>query len=35
VRGCPRTSAETFKHLREIKAMLNDAIEEEKKGLKF
>ena len=31
VRGCPRTSAETFKHLREIKAMLNEAIEEEKK----
>ena len=30
VRGCPRTSAETFKHLREIKAMLNDAIQEEK-----
>ena len=31
MRGCPRTSAETFKHLREIKAMLNEAIEEEKK----
>ena len=30
VRGCPRTSAETFEHLREIKAMLNKAIEEEK-----
>lgn len=31
MRGCPRTSAETFEHLREIKAMLNEAIEEEKK----
>ena len=30
MKGCPRTSAETFKHLREIKAMLNKAIEEEK-----
>ena len=30
VRGCPRTSAETFKHLREIKAMLDDAVKEEK-----
>ena len=34
VRGCPRTSAETFKHLREIKAMLNDAIQEEKERVK-
>jgi hypothetical protein len=34
VRGCPRTSAETFKHLREIKAMLNDAIQEEKDRVK-
>ena len=30
VRGCLRTSAETFKHLREIKAMLNDVIQKEK-----
>ena len=30
MKGCPRTSAETFEHLREIKAMLNKAIEEEK-----
>ena len=34
VRGCPRTSAETFKHLREIKAMLNDAIQDEKERMK-
>ena len=34
VRGCPRTSAETFKHLREIKAMLNDAIRDEKERMK-
>ena len=34
VRGCPRTSAETFKHLREIKAMLNDAVQEEKERMK-
>ena len=34
MRGCPRTSAETFKHLREIKAMLNDAIEDEKERVK-
>ena len=34
VRGCPRTSAETFKNLREIKAMLNDAIQEEKERVK-
>ena len=34
VRGCPRTSAETFNHLREINAMLNDAVEEEKKRIK-
>ena len=32
--GCPRTSAETFKHLREIKAMLNDAVQEEKERVK-
>lgn len=29
LRGCPRTSAETFKYLRKIKAMLNDAVEKE------
>ena len=34
VRGCPRTSAETFKHLREIKATLNDAIRDEKERMK-
>ena len=34
VRGCPRTSAETFKHLREIKAKLNDAIQDEKERVK-
>ena len=34
VRGCPRTSAETFKHLREMKAMLNDAIHDEKERVK-
>ena len=34
VRGCPRTSAETFKRLREIKAMLNDAVKEEKERVK-
>ena len=34
VRGCPRTSAETFKHLREIKAMLDDAIRDEKERMK-
>ena len=34
VRGCPRTSAETFKHLREIKAMLNDYVQEEKERVK-
>ena len=34
VRGCPRTPAETFKHLREIKAMLNDAIQDEKERVK-
>ena len=34
VRGCPRTSAETFKHLREIKAMLDDAIRDEKERVK-
>ena len=34
VRGCPRTSAETFKHLREIKEMLDEAVQEEKKRVK-
>ena len=34
VRGCPRTSAETFKHLREIKAMLKDAVQDEKERVK-
>ena len=34
VRGCPRPPAETFKHLREIKAMLNDAIRDEKERMK-
>lgn len=34
VRGCPRTSAETFKHLREIKATLNDAIQYEEERVK-
>lgn len=34
VRGCPRTSAETFKHLHEMKAMLNDAIRDEKERVK-
>jgi len=34
VRGCPRTPAETFKHLREIKATLNDAIRDEKERVK-
>ena len=34
MKGCPRTSAETFKHLREIKAMLNDAIQDEKERIK-
>ena len=34
VRGCPRTSTETFKHLREIKAILNDAIQDEKERVK-
>ena len=33
VRGCPRTPAETFQHLREIKAMLNDAIQDEKERM--
>lgn len=32
--GCPRTSAETFKYLREIKAMLNNAIQDEKNRVK-
>jgi hypothetical protein len=34
MRGCPRTSAKTFKNLREIKAMLNDAVKEEKERVK-
>jgi hypothetical protein len=34
VRGCPRTPAETFKHLRELKATLNDAIRDEKERMK-
>jgi hypothetical protein len=34
VRGCPRTPAETFQHLREIKATLNDAIRDEKERMK-
>ena len=34
MKGCPRTSAETFKHLREIKAMLNDYVQEEKERVK-
>ena len=34
VRGCPRTPAETFKHLREIKATLDDAIRDEKERMK-
>jgi len=32
--GCPRTPRETFKHLREIKATLNDAIRDEKERMK-
>ena len=34
VRGCPRTPAETFQHLRELKATLNDAIRDEKERMK-
>ena len=34
LRGCPRTSAETFKNLRKIKAMLDDAVREEKERMK-
>ena len=33
-KGCPRTPAETFQHLREIKATLNDAIRDEKERVK-
>ena len=33
-RGCPRTPAETFQHLRELKATLNDAIRDEKERMK-
>ena len=32
--GCPRTPAEIFKHLREMKAKLNDAIQDEKERVK-
>jgi hypothetical protein len=34
VHGCPRTPAETFQHLRELKATLNDAIRDEKQRMK-
>ena len=34
LRGCPRTPAETFQHLRELKATLNDAIRDEKERMK-
>jgi len=34
VRGCPRTPSETFQHLRELKATLNDAIRDEKERMK-
>ena len=34
LRGCPRTPAETFQHLRELKATLNDAILDEKQRMK-
>ncbi len=32
--GCPRTHAETFKHLRKLKAQLNEAIKDEKERVK-
>ena len=32
--GCPRTDEATFKHLRELKAHLNNAIREEKERVK-
>ena len=34
MRGCPRTSAETFERLRALKADLNNAVEEEKQRMK-
>ena len=34
VLGCPRTPPETFQHLRELKATLNDAIRDEKERVK-
>lgn len=34
MRGCPRTSPETFKHLREMKATINEVIEAEKERVK-
>lgn len=34
LRGCQRTSAETFDNLRKIKAMLDDAVKEEKDRVK-
>ena len=34
MRGCPRTSAETFERLRALKADLNNAVEEEKQRIK-
>ena len=34
MKGCPRTPAETFQHLRELKATLNDAIRDEKERMK-
>jgi hypothetical protein len=33
-RGCPRTPRETFDHLRELKANLAKAVEEEKNRIK-
>lgn len=32
--GCPRTPPETFHHLRELKATLNDAIRDEKERIR-
>jgi hypothetical protein len=34
IKGCPRTSKETFDHLRSLKKDLADAVEEEKKRIK-
>ena len=31
--GCPRTSEDTFKHLRDLKELLNKAVQEEKERL--